>query len=253
MSEILIVADLHLSDARPEVLPVFDALVSRAGQAGALYVLGDLFDYWIGDDQPMGEAVRERLEHFGQLKCPVYLQHGNRDFLIGEQFARQWHVELMPEWQRIDVGGVPIGLCHGDQLCTDDVAYQAMRAQLRHPAFQRDFLEKSLAERQAIAERLRQQSRQETSRKADDITDVNEDTVRRYMEELAVPVLVHGHTHRPAIHRLPEGLRVVVGDWGLQGSLVSIREGVISLERFDHRIAEIVDQASLPGKVRDDS
>ncbi|MGC9458061.1 MAG: UDP-2,3-diacylglucosamine diphosphatase [Halothiobacillaceae bacterium] len=247
MSEILIVADLHLSDARPEVLPVFDALVHRAEKAEALYVLGDLFDYWIGDDQPLGEPLRTRLEHFRRIPCPVYLQHGNRDFLIGEDFARRWHVELIPEWFAIEVGGVPVGLCHGDQLCTDDVDYQVMRLRLRDPAFQADFLKKSLAERQAIAEQLRQQSRQETSRKADDITDANEDTVQQFMHGHAVPVLVHGHTHRPAIHRRPEGLRAVVGDWDLHGSLLSLRDGVLSLERFNHLVSEVVDEAPLPG------
>ena len=247
MQEILIIADLHLSPANTAALAPLDRLIERAGDAEALYILGDLFDYWVGDDQPLDPAVTERLERLAALPLPKYLQHGNRDFLIGDALAKRCGARLIEEEHRLTFGEATVLLTHGDQLCTDDAAYQAMRAQLRAPAFQADFLSKPLAERIAIAEGLRSRSKTESSSKPEDIMDVNPQAVEALLTRQAVPVLIHGHTHRPAIHRLDgDRLRVVTGDWGEHGWLVALAEGQLTLERVEPQGFEVVDQARLP-------
>jgi len=247
MSETLIIADLHLSAENHDALPALDALLKRAQKAHALYVLGDLFDYWVGDDQPLEPVVVAHLKRFAALDCPVYFQHGNRDFLLGEAFAARYGMERLPEYAEITHQGRRVGLCHGDLLCTDDVAYQAMRRQLRDPAFQADFLAKPLPVRQAIAEDLRGRSRAETSSKPEDITDVNAEAVSAFFATKGVDMLVHGHTHRPALHRRDDGrLRAVVGDWGLRGSVIVLDEATIRLEHFNDLVSEVVDEALLP-------
>jgi len=246
VAETLIVADLHLSDRNLAVLGLLDVLLARAQGAAALYILGDLFDYWVGDDQPVPGPIAARLEKLAGLPCPVYFQHGNRDFLLGEAMAARCGMKLLPEYFQPQEWAPALLLCHGDSLCTDDLAYQMMRKQLRNPAFQADFLAKPLPVREAIAQDLRSRSRQETSCKAEDIMDVNAQAVESVMKEQAVSVLIHGHTHRPAIHRLADGkIRAVVGDWEACGSLISLEDGVLRLERFDESSSEIMQQVAL--------
>jgi UDP-2,3-diacylglucosamine hydrolase len=220
MSETLFISDLHLSAARPgctELLLGF--LAGRAAGADALYILGDLFDAWIGDDDPAppNPQVISGLRRLSDSGTPVYLQHGNRDFLIGPTFAAASDCRLLPDPARIDLYGTPTLLMHGDLLCTDDAPYQSVRGQIRSPAFTRQFLARPVPERRAIAEDYRRRSGEATSLKADDIMDVNQGAVEQIMREQGVRRLIHGHTHRPGRHRFQldgeSAERWVLAEW----------------------------------------
>lgn len=245
MAETLIIADIHLSPTNPQT-DTFAALAKRAAKADALYILGDLFDYWVGDDQPLPDVVCHTLDLIAALPCKKYFQAGNRDFLVGQDLLDRIDAENLPDVFPLTHQGQTILLCHGDSLCTDDVAYQAMRQQLRSPAFRCDFLGKPLPERIAIAEGLRARSKTESSSKPEDIMDVNASAVEALMQGEAANVLIHGHTHRPDIHRLETGgVRVVTGDWTTHGWLVALNDDNITLERFDAAGTEVVDQIKL--------
>jgi UDP-2,3-diacylglucosamine hydrolase len=251
MAETLIIADLHLARPEPRRLALLDRFLERASVAQAVYILGDLFDYWIGDDQPVAPAIAERLERFADLDAAVYFLPGNRDFLLGSEWLDRLGAKAIAEQTAIEEGGRRLLLLHGDELCTDDVAYQAMRAQLRDPRFIRDFLGRPLAERIAIAEDLRSTSRSESSSKAEDIMDVNAVAVDEMLERTPADGLIHGHTHRPAIHRLGAGrCRVVTGDWGEAGWLVSLDEEGLRLERFTPGEDRVVDRLAWHGALR---
>ncbi|MGM0517844.1 MAG: UDP-2,3-diacylglucosamine diphosphatase [Pseudomonadota bacterium] len=251
MAETLIIGDLHLARPEPRTLELLDRFLERAAAADAVYILGDLFDYWIGDDQPLDPAIAERLERFADLAAPVHFLPGNRDFLVGSELLDRLGAKAVAEQTAIERGGRRLLLLHGDELCIDDAAYQAMRAQLRDPRFIRDFLGRTLAERIAIAEDLRAKSRTESSNKADDIMDVNAAAVDEMLERTQADCLIHGHTHRPAIHRLDGGrCRVVTGDWGEAGWLVSLDDEGLRLERFTPDENEIIDELAWYGAAR---
>ena len=216
----LFVSDLHLDPARPAVTALFlNFLEQRARQADALYILGDLFEAWIGDDDQAepGRTVAAALRALTDHGVPAYFLHGNRDFLLGERFAGASGIRLLPESEVIELQGEPVLLLHGDTLCTDDVGYQAFRAQVRDPAWQARMLALPLAQRRALAGQLRETSRQATQQKAAEITDVNLAEVDRAMRARGVRRLIHGHTHRPAIHHWSldgqPAIRVVLNDW----------------------------------------
>lgn len=250
MAETLIIADLHLARAEPRTLALLDVFLERARDAEAVYILGDLFDYWIGDDQPIDPAIAERLERFADLSASVTFQPGNRDFLVGNDLLKRLGAKQLPDQTVLEHAGRRWLLTHGDELCIDDAAYQAMRAQLRDPAFVRDFLARSLAERIAIAEDLRKQSRTASSSKPEDIMDVNAAAVDEILERTGADGLIHGHTHRPAIHRLEDGRpRVVTGDWGESGWLVALDDDRVTLERFTPEEREIVAAWPTRGEV----
>lgn len=205
MSETLFISDLHLSPERPDTVELFlDFLGGRARSAARLYILGDLFDAWIGDDDdsPPGPAVRAGLRALTQSGTGCWLMHGNRDFLIGRGFSRDTGCALLRDPARIDLGGAPTLLMHGDLLCTADVAYQRFRRRMRNPLLQKLFLWKSLASRRAIAADYRRRSGAATAAKAEEIMDVSDQTVRHYLRRHGVTTLIHGHTHRPADHDL---------------------------------------------------
>ncbi|RMG57760.1 MAG: UDP-2,3-diacylglucosamine diphosphatase [Gammaproteobacteria bacterium] len=227
MSETLFISDLHLDADRPQITEGFHALLAgRARQARALYILGDLFEYWIGDDDPQDrhaptlEAIAALVEH----GVPVFFLPGNRDFLLGERALARSRMQLLPDEVVVDVEGTPTLLMHGDLLCTDDVDYQAMRRQFRDPAWQRAFLALPWPEREAQVRALRARSREATYDKPQDITDVNPQAVVAALRKHGVTDLVHGHTHRPAIHELEvdgqPARRMVLGDWYREGSLL---------------------------------
>ncbi len=224
----LFISDLHLDPARPAItVRLLNFLAQPARQAEALYILGDLFEAWIGDDDDaeLGRTVAAALRTLTDAGVPVYFLHGNRDFLLGERFAAASGVQLLPESVIIELAGEPTLLLHGDTLCIDDGEYQAFRAQVRHPAWQAQILALPLAQRRALAGQLRETSRQAGQQKAADITDVNLTEVERVLRAQGVRRLIHGHTHRPAIHdwRLDGQLarRAVLGDWQeQQGSVL---------------------------------
>jgi UDP-2,3-diacylglucosamine hydrolase len=223
----LFISDLHLEPTRPAITALFlDFLERRARRAEALYILGDLFEAWIGDDDDaeLGGIIATALRALTDQGVPSYFLHGNRDFLLGERFAAASGIQLLPESVVIELAGERILLLHGDTLCTDDIEYQAFRAQVREPAWRARTLALPLAQRRALAGQLRETSRQATQQKAADITDVNPTAVDRVLRAHGVRRLIHGHTHRPAIH---DGVldgqparRAVLGDWYDQGSVL---------------------------------
>jgi len=237
--ETLFISDLHLAAERTQALDLFLRFASgRARQADALYVLGDLFDAWIGDDDdgPLATSVRTALRNLAGAGVPVFFQGGNRDFLIGERFTAETGARLLPDHAVVDLHGTPTLLMHGDLLCTDDVDYQKARLMLRDPAFVADFLAKPLPARAALAAEYRRRSGEATSLKAEDIMDVNAATVAQVMRQHGVRRLIHGHTHRPAIHRLQidgePAQRIVLGEWhDDEGQCVCVTDSGVEVER----------------------
>ncbi len=207
-----------------------------APKSQALYILGDLFEYWIGDDQPVTglEGCLTGLQSLTEQNIPVYFMHGNRDFLIGQAFAEKTGITLLPESAVIDLYGTPTLIMHGDTLCTDDIDYQNMRRMLRDPDWQQQFLSLPLEARIQEALNLREKSQQATAEKQEMIMDVNVTTVENTMRQHGVRQLIHGHTHRPAIHELQldgaKAKRIVLGDWYRQGSVLSCSEDFLELE-----------------------
>lgn len=217
---VLFASDLHLDPARPAEIGAFlHFLAGPAREAGSLYLLGDLFEAWIGDDDddPLVACVADGLSALARAGVPIFFQHGNRDFLLGAEFAARCGMRLLDEAVVVDVGGMPTLLMHGDQLCTRDHAYQAFRHQARDPEWQRQVLAQPLAARRALADKARADSRAHTAGAASDIMDVDPDAVRAALAAHGVRRLIHGHTHRPALHRFatPDGdaERIVLPDW----------------------------------------
>ncbi len=225
MSHILFIADLHLSPHTPEILQQFQHFLSgnTLRTADALYILGDLFDAWIGDDDPSPFAaqVRESLQDAGQ-HTRLYFQHGNRDFLLGEGFANTANLSLLPEEHVTDIAGQPVLLLHGDQLCTDDKDYQQARRLFRSPEFKTQAMAMSIPERIQKAAEIRRMSGEAKATKSSDIMDVNQQAVDAMMLKHGVQTLIHGHTHRPDIHRFrldgQPAKRIVLADWKASGS-----------------------------------
>jgi UDP-2,3-diacylglucosamine hydrolase len=218
-----------------------DFLQQLGGRAEALYILGDFFEYWVGDDalgtpyaaafQPVVKALRQVSESGVEL----YFQHGNRDFLLGEGFAVETGCTLLPEQQLIDLYGTPTLLLHGDTLCTDDVEYQQVRKLFRNPQWQQQFLALPLAERIRQAEAMRAQSRMSMQGKTEAILDVNQQAVENTLRQAGVLCMIHGHTHRPAVHdfRLDDqpAQRIVLGDWHEdKGSFLRVDAASMKLE-----------------------
>ncbi len=224
----LFISDLHLCDSRPEISRLFfHWLDTEARRADALYILGDLFEYWVGDDEldsPLNARVASALHELTKTGVHVYLIHGNRDFLLAQQFASASGVELLTDPSLIDLHGAPTLLMHGDTLCTDDQAYLQFRAQVRDPAWQAGFLTQPLAARRALAQQLRTQSEHAKQEKSADIMDVNADAVAQCLRQHGYPRLIHGHTHRPAQHTLTvdghDCTRWVLQDWYHSGGFL---------------------------------
>ncbi len=235
----LFISDLHLSGERPETIRLFlDFLTGKARQAESLYVLGDLFEVWLGDDVllPEYEPVIDALKALNDSGVPVYVMHGNRDFLLGGRFEQISGCRLIEDPQVVELYGKRTLLMHGDLLCTDDHAYQAMRVQLRDPQWLSAFLAKTPQERVAFARDLRERSRKETGEKSESIMDVNNDTVEKYLRDHKVEQLIHGHTHRPASHShsLENATltRYVLPDWHDFGGMLVCDEGGCKPERI---------------------
>lgn len=231
------IADLHLSPERPAVTRAFRQFVQElAGKADALYILGDLFEAWIGDDDPspLAREVVETLRTLPEAGTALYFQHGNRDFLVGRRFCRQTGAVLLPDLQLIDIYGRQALLLHGDTLCLDDEAYQKFRRKVRHPFYKWLLAHLPLKKRLKIAADWRARSAQSNSNKADKIMDVSPPEVLRLLRQYGVTTMIHGHTHRPAVHQLDlEGKtaeRLVVGDWGAQAWIARADEQTLALQ-----------------------
>jgi UDP-2,3-diacylglucosamine hydrolase len=223
----LFVSDLHLEADRPEIGDQFLAfLEGEANSADALYILGDLFEVWVGDDDPNAHyaVIKQALRGLVDNGVPTYFMHGNRDFMIGNVFARETGVNILADPYPVDFHGDKVLLSHGDALCIDDVQYQNARQVTRDPEWQAMMLAKSLEERLAIADHLRAESIAHSATIDQSIMDVNQDEVLKVIRAHGVDVLLHGHTHRPAVHAIDLGdrsaKRIVLGDWHEQGSVV---------------------------------
>ncbi|EGQ5280214.1 UDP-2,3-diacylglucosamine diphosphatase [Enterobacter hormaechei] len=235
----LFIADLHLQTEEPAITAGFlRFLHGEAKSADALYILGDLFEAWIGDDDPnplhrdMAAAIKALVDS----GVPCYFIHGNRDFLIGKRYARESGMTLLPEEQVLDLYGRNILIMHGDTLCTDDTGYLAFRAKVHTPWIQKMFLALPLFIRNRIAARMRAGSKAANSSKSMTIMDVNPQAVVNIMEKHRVQWLIHGHTHRPDVHSLiangEPAHRVVLGAWHREGSMVKVTPEGVELIAF---------------------
>ena len=234
MSQALFISDLHLSAERAEANEQFFRFIGdEAARAQALYVLGDLFEYWAGDDEleddrgdPLAAEVASSFKSLAKQGTPVWIMHGNRDFLVGEGFLGASGAKLLADPSIIEVNGSRSLLMHGDTLCTDDRDYQAWRATARSAAWQREFLAKPLAERHTAIGALREKSKQVIAAKPAEIMDVNADAVRDAFRRHGVRRLIHGHTHRPARHAIEiDGARCerwVLPDWYGRGGYLAL-------------------------------
>ncbi|PKL98593.1 MAG: UDP-2,3-diacylglucosamine diphosphatase [Gammaproteobacteria bacterium HGW-Gammaproteobacteria-7] len=232
----LFISDLHLDLDRPETTEVLLALLAgEARQAEALYILGDLFEAWVGDDDPseVGAQVADALRTVNDAGVPIHFIRGNRDFLIGRDYAARCAMRLLPDPCVIDLYGQPTLLLHGDLLCTDDLAYQQWRRQSRDPDWQAAMLAQPLAARLALAGQARAQSKAHQANAAEAIMDAAPDAIDAMFRLYGVNRMIHGHTHRPAIHcTTVDGrpcTRIVLGDWYQQGSVLRVDEDGFAL------------------------
>lgn len=218
----LFISDLHLDEAFPEVAERFLKFLSTdAKDVDALYILGDFFEIWVGDDDltPFNQKIIQALKSYTDTGIPIYFMHGNRDFLLGKRFLKATGMQLLKDPSLIKLYGFPTLLMHGDLLCTKDIEYLAVRKKLRNPFRQfLFFLFKSLKKRKAFAKKLRELSKERYNTIIDkEITDVDQNTVNAYMKRFNVQYLIHGHTHRPNIHHFElenkPCVRVVLGSW----------------------------------------
>lgn len=239
--EILFISDLHLSPEQPETGRLFLRFLREQGKGiESLYILGDLFEVWLGDDAilPAYQPFLEALRDLGERGVSLHVMRGNRDFLMGESFASLTGATLLEDPTAVSLGGIPTLLMHGDLLCTDDVAYQEFRAMVHDPAWQRALLGKSMEERLNMARQLREESRSATRGKSAEIMDVNQETVEQFLREFGASQLIHGHTHRPAEHRFTlDGhpvTRFVLPEWSSRrgGGALRLRQGELRFESY---------------------
>jgi UDP-2,3-diacylglucosamine hydrolase len=237
----LFVSDLHLDPERPEITALFGRFLDGdARGADALYILGDLFEAWVGDDDPSeaGAFVAERLRALAEAGVPTYFIRGNRDFLLGDAYATRCGMTLLDDPTVVDLHGTPTLLLHGDLLCTDDAAYQQFRAQTRDPQWQAQFLAQPLAARLAFAAQARAASQARYGElvakgMAETVGDVAPATVQAWFERFGIRRMIHGHTHRPTIHDEGRGrTRIVLGDWYQQGSVLRVSADGCDLARL---------------------
>lgn len=234
----LFIADLHLDDSRPHITRLFEQLLAsnEVRQADALYILGDLVEAWIGDDDDaeLPTRIANAIRALSASGVPVHFMHGNRDFLLGQTFAERAGMHLITDDAVVhDIQDTPTLLMHGDTLCTDDTTYQQVRAQVRSPEWMRQVLATPLEARRALAAKSRDESRAHTGSTDETIMDVNQAAVEKTMRDAGVTRLIHGHTHRPAIHDFIQdgqpAQRIVLGDWYEQGSLLRVTRGKVDL------------------------
>ena len=240
----LFISDLHIDHSRTDITAGFFSFLDRNKHTcDALYILGDLFEVWIGDDAITAPDIEiaSKLREFSECGASLFVMHGNRDFLLGSEYADLCGATIIHDHHLIKIGQEKLLLLHGDTLCTDDEDYQNFRTLVRNKSWQRDFLSKSIEERTEFAKQAREKSRQETSSKSELIMDVNNKAVLELFDKYAVSKILHGHTHRPAIHDLklathgtsPKAAqRIVLGDWNKKGWWAELRENSLTLQSF---------------------
>jgi len=236
---IIFISDLHLDESRPHITEGFYRFINRhclqsPTKTDALYILGDFFESWVGDDynSSLIDGVKTHLKKLTNAGTSVYFMHGNRDFLVGKDFCQDVGCQLIEDGTTINVNGEPILLMHGDNLCTLDTDYLAFRKMVRAPQWQQNFLRKPLTERIQIAKALREKSQQSSSGKNEMIVDAHEPEVSRQFKENKVLSIIHGHTHRPNIHISAKTTRYVLGDWDVYGWMIVADKSGINLEKF---------------------
>jgi len=237
---ILLISDLHLEEERPDITRAFlRFLETRASCAHSLYILGDFFEVWVGDDgmTPFQHQIARALKAVSERGTHIYLMHGNRDFMIGPAFCLEAGCTLLADPHVLQLAAEPALLMHGDSLCTRDKGYMRMRRWLRNPVSMFILHHLPLTKRKQLARKLRASSKEETRLKASDIVDVTPDEVVRIMQRYQVRTLIHGHTHRPAFHELQVGgqpaRRIVLGDWDRQGWALQIDESGMQQKPFE--------------------
>ena len=240
----LFISDLHIDCSRPDIVTgFFQFLDENKNNCNALYILGDLFEVWIGDDtvSDVELKVSEKLCEFSKCGPSVYIMHGNRDFLIGNDYAKRCGATILEDHHIISTGDENLLLLHGDTLCTDDAEYQQFRTLVRNKSWQEEFLSKTVEERRNFAQEARDKSKSETSLKSDSIMDVNQEEVLKLFQKYHVSKILHGHTHRPAIHELKvkskklstqTAQRIVLGDWDERGWWAELYDNRVSLRSF---------------------
>jgi UDP-2,3-diacylglucosamine hydrolase len=236
-NQTIFLSDIHLCESRPSITDAFVSFLNKVtNEVDALYILGDLFEYWIGDDSNQHENVIEALKKLTDRHIQVFLMHGNRDFLIGSAFEKKTGAVLLNDPILVEIFGKKILLCHGDTLCTDDIEYQSFRDKIRSESWKNEFLKKSLSERVSIANEFRKESELNKKKKSLEIMDVNLDEVNRTLIQFNYPdFLIHGHTHRPNQHSINldghQIQRIVLGDWYEQGSYLILNAHGIETHR----------------------
>lgn len=229
------ISDLHLSENNPKLVEAFLKFLQESKQVCThFYILGDLFEAWIGDDDDslLSNKVKKALYEFTNDGPKTFFIHGNRDFLIGNSFAEDTGITILPDPYVLDINNQNVVISHGDFLCTDDKDYISFRNEVRSEEWQSNFLNKSLVERREIANSMRDASQEATSEKCNAITDVSSLAVQDFVNEHTPDLLIHGHTHRPNIHKVNDSIRIVLGDWGDYGWFLSINDKDYKLEKF---------------------
>ncbi len=236
----LFISDLHLEPSREDITAQFlEFMAGPAREAETLYLLGDVFEAWVGDDfrNSYSDRIEAAIREVSDAGVACRFMHGNRDFLVGDAFAERTGCTLLDEETVVDLYGEQVLLMHGDSLCTDDIAYQQFRKMVRDPNWQRQFLGLPAEQRVALARQARERSRTDSATKTDDIMDVNPRTVEATMRAHGVHTLLHGHTHRPAVHEFEldgtPARRIVLGDWYTQGSMVRWNADGFELQTLD--------------------
>lgn len=237
---IYFISDLHLEPAQKAITDGFLSFLDSLFDAEELYILGDFFEVWIGDDYSNEyiELINQALQQCSAKGTKIYFMHGNRDFLVGQAWCDKAHCELLDESKLITLGDESILLMHGDSLCTDDVEYMKARVMLRNPQWQDQLLAKSIPERIEFAKQVRSESKESQKGKSYDIMDVNQEAVDKVLSEANCTTMIHGHTHRPDIHQWEfageDRTRYVLGDWGDKGWFIKWQAGEeLKLESFD--------------------
>tara|TARA_Y100000746_G_scaffold218941_1_gene215940 strand:+ start:1409 stop:2137 length:729 start_codon:yes stop_codon:yes gene_type:complete len=220
------ISDLHLEKIESSIVSIFSEFLERLDQDDQLYILGDLFESWIGDDNvsELSEFVGNQLNSLSERGVNISIMHGNRDFLIGNDFCNAASIKLINDPCIVEMNGEKVMLTHGDQLCTDDIEYQTFRSIVRNPIWQKDFLNFPISKREKIAGETKNASKDSKIKKTMEIMDVNDDAVLKAFDDNDIGIMIHGHTHRPNIHKISNNdcifTRYVLGDWTKESAII---------------------------------